>query len=917
MPGSFNYGSVNIVKRYGGDPAIPVSYKFDCLSNLHVLGITLSNADPNEVTLKLFLDNKTTFVSSQPILIDESSKWNYLIECYLKQGATSGKFFRCRIKNAVKTLDERHGIVLQVSCEGVEVRVKESPVSHPKKFNTPAYALTSYIADYNRTAQIDQEKLYGNGVITNDKVVTAASTTVLLDDAASLKQNWIPGGIKTYYDIFEMIIQRSSLSPPQGGTNKEYFIDYEYPNNEFGNSDKKWIKMIAKEFGLQDSGITITPKSFANPESQGTEIVDNTKYFDKVILECDSTSGSLPMDRTRILSDIEHGKYRDEYDHTKTYGKDDVIKWADKANKRVRFYKSLKDNNTAALPVGTAPDSNASWDEDVYRSNAISPLTNNLEIWKANISAFKAPHLGSGHTDTLSAVSASSGYIGMFPDPNFVRVNSDRGDLPYYYTITLKDVTRILTGNSGIPTGSEVHDGQRILVGLDKSVPVTTAPFAANKQKIAEYDAHSKKWIFSKNPEDDDVVSDHSTARLYRYKGTFPNGSWTILWDINSGAGWQTTPWHPVKSMKLTDDSNGVKNAAVEFLFNWNTDLLTGGDARNRYSRGWWLAFYNPTPRRHISSKYPIGKVFKKPFLDTNNMRYATDGTIGFSDIRGEDHGPIQGKRMTLTSSIEDSNNRPLDFKANQKIIFWVLDKYMHVHYAEEEINANGKPQTFILAYGANSSQNLWVNRVDDLEIVYGLTIPAFFGLSQEERSGIVFDWEFVRGWGCFYADSYSDEPRYYTGGADSYVQDLGGRLNVVYEYFINSFQSLFTPSDLGPAIVLADHAKIKIEDLHDIKQLIVMSDDDIVDNPHIKILQDQNVTDYNNAKIIARSEREKAKVFRPVRHITSDLDVRLQKGMRFATSDGRKWAVISVKQIIDDDGATMEIVATPRLVFT
>ena len=38
---------------------------------------------------------------------------------------------------------------------------------------------------------------------------------------------------------------------------------------------------------------------------------------------------------------------------------------------------------------------------------------------------------------------------------------------------------------------------------------------------------------------------------------------------------------------------------------------------------------------------------------------------------------------------------------------------------------------------------------------------------------------------------------------------------------------------------------------------------------------------------------------------------------MRFSTSDGKVWGVISIKQIINDDGATMEIGATPRLIFT
>ena len=914
MPSLFTWGKAVIVKRPGGDSAIPDSYLFDLNSDFHILSAELTNGDPNEVTLKLRLDLAGIFLTSGPILINEAAKWNYLIECYLVTNKTNGKLFRCRIKNAVKILNDKYGLLLQVSCEGLEIRLSETPVSNPQILKTPEYAMTSYMIDYNKIADANkhQEKLLGYGGLFRGHVIHhLAPSTVQLNDSASLRQDWIPGGVVTYYDMFDTIIQRLSLSQPQGGSNKEYYMDYDYIAN-----NKRLMRVTAKEFAAVDSGIVIDPISFDSPENESTEIIDNTKYHDKVILECDSIAGSLPMDRTRILSALEHGRKRDEYDHTKTYGKDDVVKWTDRGLKRVRFYKSLKDNNTTVIPLGSTPTQNAGWTEDVYRSNVISPLTNNLEIWKANISAFKNSELGSGFSDTSTAVTATTGYIGGFPDPNFVRVNYDRGDLGFYETITLKDVTRVITGNSGIPTGAEVYDGKRILVGLDKNVSVTTAPFSANKQKIAEYDAENQTWQFSKSPEDGDVISDHATLKLFKYVGTYPNGKWTIFWQTGN-ATWTTSPWHPLKSMKLVDDSNGVKNAAVELYYDWNTNPLTGGTYTNAVSRGWWFAFYHPTPRFHISSKYPIGKIFKHPFIDLDNMRYSADGTVGYNDIRGEDHGPIAGIRVTLTSSIQDSNDKNLNYKAEQKIIFWVIDNHSRITYKPETIRSNGHPETFILAYGGSGENELWVNRLDDLKEVYGFTIPALFGLPQEERAGVTFDWSHIRGFGCFLAEPYSDNPKYYTGGADSYVEDLAGRLQTAWELFLHSASSLFAASPTPPAIVLADHARLKIEDLHYIKQLIVMSDDNAIDNPHVKIEQDSNETDYTNAKITASALAAKGKVFRPVRHITSDLDVRLQKGMRFSTSDGREWGVISVKQIIDDDGATMEIAATPRLVLT
>lgn len=221
------------------------------------------------------------------------------------------------------------------------------------------------------------------------------------------------------------------------------------------------------------------------------------------------------------------------------------------------------------------------------------------------------------------------------------------------------------------------------------------------------------------------------------------------------------------------------------------------------------------------------------------------------------------------------------------------------------------------MGFSADTEQKLWVNRIDDLQEVFGLTIPAIFGVREEENAGIIFDWNYVKAWGFFYGDSYTEsEPIYYTGGADSYLDDLSSRLQSVAEAFLQSVTNLFELSPDPPAVVIPHHARLTVEDIHYIKQLVVTSHDTPGENPHFKIEQDTNETDYNNAKLTASSLAAKYALFRPIKHMYSDLDVRLHKGMRFQTSDGKEWSVISVKQIINDDGDKMEIEATPRLVL-
>ncbi len=908
MPASFER-TTKIVKRFGGDPAILDTYEFDCEELPHVMSSEMKNADPNEIVVKLFLDQSMTFVDAAPILTDEPAKRNYLFETSLTQGVNVGKFYRCRIKNAVKILDDRHGEMLQITGEGVEIRLKESPLSHPQRLKTPQYAITKWILDYNQEVasvpNSDKEQLFGNGTITNGKVVTGPETTVLLDDSHSLKQNWTPGSVKNYYDGFDLLIQRQSLSQGQGGLNIEYYIDYLYPNT-VGHSDKQFIQVIAKEFGLDDSGVTVDPISTVLPELEDTEIIDNTKYYDSVVLECDAISGTLPVIRGIYFSDLEHARLRDDYDGSTTYALDDQVKVVDNAARTIRFYKSLTDSNTGNTPpTAGSPASSGFWEEDFIQDNRYSPLTNNLEIWRANMAAHG-----------FSEISAD--YEGFFVDPNFVRANFDRGDLDHYQYVTMKDVTRIATSNANIPTLAEEHDGKRFLVGQDSSVAITTEPFASNKAKIAEYDESVDAWRFSKAPEADEVIYDVATSKLYKYVGTYPSGDWQVLWDINVGAAWQTSPAHPVKSVSLKPDIHGNANAAVEFLFDWNTDILTGGDSRNRYSRGYWLNFWNPVPRFDMGAGYAIGEICKQPFLDTENLTYSQQGILGYNGKHGEDKGPIQGITFVLTASIEDAADKLLDFKANQNVTFWIIDKFLRVHFIDDVIPANGKPARFTMGFGLDQTgePNLWVNRVDDLEEIFGLTIPAFFGLKQEENAGVTFDWNFVYGWGILSADSYNDEPKFYAAGRDSYRDDLAGRLQVAWEYFINSTQSLFEASEAGPAIVLADHAKLRIEDLFYVKQLVVSSIDTPLTNPHTKVFQDHTETDYRNAELTAKSLAAKGKAFRPVKHITADLDVRLQKGMRFKVADGTEYVAIEVNQITNDDGALMEISAIPKLVI-
>ncbi|MCJ8306708.1 MAG: hypothetical protein HRU07_06625 [Nitrosopumilus sp.] len=625
-----------IVKRPGGDDSINDDYSFDVESKELIVSSEFNNDDPNEIILKLRLDQQDTFLKTAPILTEEESKKNYLIECYNQQGINKGKFFRCRIKNTVAIHDDTYGQLLQVTGEAVEVRVSETPVSHPLRFKTPAYAMTQYMIDYNKVATKHQyqEKLYGFGIITKGKVVTSLDSTVLLDDTATLKQHWIPGGIKNYYDVFDDVIQKLSLSQAQKGTNKEFFLDYEYPNNEFSGAYRLWIKVIAKEFGADDSGITIDPISPENPEEDSTEIIDNTKYFDRVILECDSQSASIPMARTRFFSDWEHAKLRDEYDYSTTYQKDDQIKCTDRILKTVRYYKSKQNNNTHALPVGISPDSNDWWDEDFHKSNRYSLLTNNLEIWKANLSGYLGDGICTNPTELNDSVSCQSGYIGAFVDPNFVRMNTDYGDLDHYDYISIKDIIRIAVNDSGIPINDDVYDGQRFIPGQNKNNPITIEPFASNLQRVAEYDKSENTWKFSREPQQDDVIFDHSTLNFYKYDGVFPDGSWKLFYDYATG--WQTLPVHPVKSMRLTTDIHGISNAAVEFYFDW-------GDGTSRHSRGYWFTHYHPTPRKYISPSYPVGKIFSEPFLDTHNYSVDSAGEIGYSGLGAEDQSRIRG----------------------------------------------------------------------------------------------------------------------------------------------------------------------------------------------------------------------------------------------------------------------------------
>jgi len=479
-----------------------------------------SKTDNGVLTLRIPPDG--TFIRTEPILIDEGAKDQYVIQAQIRQsdgagGVSKGKIFRFTIGSPTIQDDVESGETLKMSLIPIEYRIKEHLTSKQLKFVSPKTAFETRLLDYNLTkGSLEPAVLYGTNIN-------------LPDDDENLKQNWEPRAPTKTWDLLREIIERLSLPAVAGGTFQDYFFEFESSSSTpFGGDittgSINVVDAKAGKFGDVDSGIIIDPISIVSPvdaEKDKTIMTDLVAYKNNIIMEGSARGGTLPMDRARFNSKWQHGQNRPLWNSGTTYYNETdpdfgqslvkvtgIALYSGKDFSRYFKYIGVNGSSTTDNPVGAGQ---TDWYEDFTIIPPFNPVghyeagelvyiddgnitfyvlkNGNTHQQGENAPNFPNPKWGttfftiptvqhepffsytpwtsnySTQRANLSDQSApASGYVGVVPDWNFERANFDRvvSD-DQFEQVSLKAVVRSQVDSTLIPAG-EIVNGARFLI---------------------------------------------------------------------------------------------------------------------------------------------------------------------------------------------------------------------------------------------------------------------------------------------------------------------------------------------------------------------------------------------------------------------------------------------------------------------
>ncbi len=585
----------------------------------------------NSALLTLYVPPDGKFIRTAPLLMDEETKVDFMIEIQINQGANKGHKFRCEIGQPTAKSDKDLGEILEIPLVCQEFVMKEHFDSFQDLFVTPQDHFINIINRYNSTAG-------AFGVILNPVGID-------LPDKDFTKQNWLPLAPTRTGNLFEEVINRLALEPTVGGLLTDFYYDFLADDFSLRVQD-----VIAEEFGLKSSGVVIDPLTVGQvgAESGNTFNLDNLIFKNLVILKGDPNCGSLPREHQVFASSYLHAIIRPIWNPATTYESGDVVKVTVIGFPQQRFFTSLSDSNLGNFPIGSG-----SWDEDfsIDPSNpaffTVTPWTSILDNQEANLVGFNNNAVG--------------GYAGYLIDYNITRFNFDR-DVPQnnFERISVKMVDTRLNGP---PISSFLWEGKRYIVGMPGSDDGDmVGVFVGHRGQIAEFTGNplqpiTHDWRFSDSPIDtgsgssrqQDSVNLIDRALVLVWDGSASGGigDWVEQWNVNNlgGPGVPAdagksagSPFHPVREYRLITGATGIPDQAIEASYTWKTEgsgfqILTepnpiSGNIRNLASRGAWLSFIFPYPRRStgagvIGNAYGLDRQF--PYLDTFNLTRTSD----------------------------------------------------------------------------------------------------------------------------------------------------------------------------------------------------------------------------------------------------------------------------------------------------
>lgn len=924
------------------------------------------------------IDGLGTFIRSAPILTDENAKLNYLIDFKILQGSEETKLFRFEISQAIIQEDESYGEVLVLVCRGREYVVKENFTSRPLYYVTPKEAFQQRIFDFNgnppsgRGAQVgdDSQNFLPTEITLKSDYIPAGPISIFKSIQTILDRVALPassgGVLKDYY--WDATNDPDSIS----------FFDVEV--REFGSlpvADSDRVRITPTDWTAgaeqKDKSIVTDNQTYKNQiilrgsGSHGSLPMDYVKYASNLEHAkrrpiWKSGTPYKKNDAVKVIVNAVVGGYQNltRFFKCKSTFTSTVSPVIDTTNFTEDFciYPSHRRNGSYQkgdiVYVDTGP--NITYFQAINATSATNAFTNSLGFADAdptNWAPFPNPQIPSNFTPFVSFTpwtnnadewlsnsteSPTSGFRGAFVDWNFVRANYDRKDWNNEFeNVTQKWVTR---QSNTQPNGAELFHGQRILVGSSGTLAGWTiagnAPVDGNgvlvnsvANKIAQLDlvdpvfsqfaGSGGVWKISSAPVNNDIVTDLASNRILRFNGS----SWVSGWSHTANFD-KTSPIHPFKEMYYTNSPDGTPNQAIEFEWDWNSFVTTGGSGLNAPCKGAWLNFWFPFPRLALNGTQ-IGQGFggtsaPRGTFDTDNMELSRLGLRGWNrGTASEDMGRVNAIAMKLRLRGKTYDDSDVTFGiANMPMLFWAVDLFDRVFFYKFTLKKIGSWEDVIIPFGRRAGQNLYVNRINEVIDIAGWAPIGQLNLKQKEHIGVTFDWNFVKGFGIQWLKKYDESERYNINLGSEAGDGWDSLLQIGANIILKS-NEITLATDVNFAI---RKSFLGISDLRFIKELYVNSEDANVSDARTEVINRETEIDYNSAKLVAQGYRERTKFFPQTIHIRSFGDVRLKVGHRFlivgdkVPSGQQEMVIQSVKHIIDGTSYKTEIEAKRKFVL-
>ena len=487
-------------------------------------------------------------------------------------------------------------------------------------------------------------------------------------------------------------------------------------------------------------------------------------------------------------------------------------------------------------------------------------------------------------------------WAGAVPDMNFERANFDRVESEdQFEPLSLKAVSRCQRVETSIPS-QEVVNGARFLInGVGQGLY-----FFGHDNQIAEWyepPFQAGQWKFSKTPaKETEAVVDLNTAQVWKWTGT----AWEVFWSPTPNNCTTTSMFHCVTngerlSMQptapqirrtgfgLVAGATQIPAQAIRLTYHW--DQLFGSNM-NLSSRGAWWVQHLPIPFRQNAGGITrdIGAVYKNSLLDTANLDRDRKGNQGWNNgLDSEDLGSIVSLTMKVRLSARDDRNRICNGYANFPMVAWAIDVFGRIWFENFTLERNGQYDHVRVAFGKNSTANLYHNRIDELFSLWGFNFSYNWFLKQKEFTGIQFDWRFVKSWGIFWDLPYDDN-HMYTGVRDQFMDSVTSWAKQIGNHLLSSITLLGIPKEN----YIVNYVTLDIDELAFEKNLYVNSDDTAVSNARTEMESHSTETDYLNLKQKSKGVKARKQFIPQQWYVMAHGDVRMRFGKKFHITGSR-----------------------------